>query len=240
VPRKSLLYFGPSNNTGPGSVWRKQAEGGYALRFDLVKAIPDENKRALLVTKGTSSSCSGSTLSDLNLNVGLMVSSTVSSVNGNLTAALGMASKSEVTARAWRLDLINEFDYERWLASDEASDFRKDIVDGEKWKSRRIMNAAVAVEGFTAVLTFNSGAQAEVKAAFPNESTPINGNITAKWTESNTLAVVTEGEFYIAGRLVKVNADGGFGMLGVDQPGGGIFGEIEAVPEGTKSVSDPL
>src|SRR5258708_908582 len=56
---KRVLFFGTSNTTGIGSVWRK-SDSSYNLRFDLPKLVPDASKRAGLIALGTApTECSG-------------------------------------------------------------------------------------------------------------------------------------------------------------------------------------
>ena len=108
VMGNDVTFFGPSNNVGAGAVWRKRADGGYALVWS--PAIQTPRLPANAINRNPTTVCSGETDKNFSGSIGgSLVSSAVS----------GMSAEANVLSTGSREGLI-----QRCLntASDEMKD----------------------------------------------------------------------------------------------------------------------
>ncbi len=64
----NILFFGPSNKIGLGSVWRKNSSGGYNPRLELSSLIKDENEQNKIIKPGEkTATCTGGKSTKWNL-----------------------------------------------------------------------------------------------------------------------------------------------------------------------------
>ena len=54
VYKKNLVFFGPSNTIGLGSIWKKAPDGGYNARYSFEDLIPNAEARNFVVCVVTS------------------------------------------------------------------------------------------------------------------------------------------------------------------------------------------
>ncbi len=54
---KDVLYFGASNEIGPGSIWRQNSDGSIRLRYELSDLVPDSAQQKALIHPNNSVSC---------------------------------------------------------------------------------------------------------------------------------------------------------------------------------------
>lgn len=211
-PKRRQLYFGPSNAIGPGSVWGINPDGGFDLRFPLSNAIPSQVLRSKLIIKGENSTCSGSVLVSTQIKASFALSAVDNPLQADLSGALESAQTTRVSVDSWRVDRLANFDYEAWAKSKEADGYGQDLV-GPKWRARRFMDAAIAVSGFSAELSFESKRAASLQAKYPNPTANIGGSFSATWVGTNTLKITSKGEFYISGSLSPVREPGSLGSM---------------------------
>jgi hypothetical protein len=204
-----VLYFGPSNVLGPGSVWREasaDAGGGYRVRWDST-AIPTP---ATWAKTGAEFTCQGSKTSKISGGATAKFTSQLAPLNGQVAADLSRATSVEVKASKMKWDLLLEGPYEqavRQLAANSA--IRQDL---EK-PGRLVMYRALKVQGFEARMSFDRSAAAELQAKYSGGALQkLNGELGAglnvKWTSETEMVITAPGDFYVAGELVPYETTG--------------------------------
>src|SRR5438046_4482937 len=95
---KHVLYFGPSNAIGPGSIWRKDTQGEFRLRYDLAQMPPPSQDYRANFTETT---CDGTWSSGFNLGATASIAATAASAD--LQADFKKAKKVSAKANsvAW-------------------------------------------------------------------------------------------------------------------------------------------
>lgn len=217
----SLVYFGPSNNIGPGALWRKADDGGLFVRYVLADAIPVEEERNAIIIRGEEANCKGTTKTSWSLKPSLLVEMEAAPVTGDLAIDLNKARNVTVGVNSWSLDQIKEGPFETWLRRNPENEYVADAT-GE---SRLVMVRAVRVIGFSTMLEFSRNDALELKTKYsgPTLSTGQLGvGMSATWTSETTLELTSTKNIYIAGEMVSLKA-GGFGALS----GGSLFEKVD-------------
>ena len=159
----------------------------------------------------------------------------MSSIDASASAAFAKAKRVEVSVESWRVDRIEELPYERWIQSVDSGVFGEDL-SGEDWKSRRVMDAAIAVEGFEAKLEFEESAVARVRAAVAKIDA--SAGLDVQWTTETTLSVASKQSFYIAGSFVRLNGAGGFDLVSNQPKRSMLAQERDVIPPSAKVVPE--
>lgn len=197
-----MIYLGPSNVYGPGSVWRKAGELDYRVRWSLDRADPPSMSR--IVTDGTSIRCTGERQTESVVSPRIAVPGTVAGapIDAELGIDVTRASEAVVSVESLRIDTVDEFEFETWAKGPSAKNYGEDLDQ----PNRLVMTSAVRVEGYRAEFTFDPKTAIELGAEVGSVVEPVGGpaNVTARWTEKNKLTVEAENAFYIAGQLTEV------------------------------------
>lgn len=206
---EKVLYFGPSNVLGPGSVWREasaDAGGGYRARWDST-SIPTQSVWAKM---GAEFTCQGSKTTKISGGAAAKVSSQLTPLNGEVAADLSRATSVEVKASKMAWDVLLEGPYEQAVLQLESnSPIRQDL---EK-TGRLVMYRALKVQGFEAKMSFDKSAAAELKAKYSGGALQaLNGELGAglnvKWASETEMVITSPGDFYVAGELVRYEPTG--------------------------------
>jgi hypothetical protein len=225
----NILYFGPSNAVGTGSIWRKDAQGVFRLRYDLSQ-MPDPKN---FFAPANDSSCSGSASSKFVF--GADASLDAQPVSADMKADLSRAKKVEAKASSMAWVPIQEGpfrDYVNGLPANAGP--RIDLMAGDKY----VLTRALRVSGFSTTLEFSSdvaaGLHAKYNGALPaNLAGNVGGGLNASWTGQNTLTLTSNGPFYIAGEF-QPYLPSGFAAAGH------VLGPIIVVPPNTVVARDSL
>jgi len=201
-----MTFLGPSNVLGPGTVWSAASDGGYLLRYRMdsfLNGVPD----AGFIQKGASMSCAGTDKTEWSLDAGLPITGKTVNLDADLAAKLKQAKNVVVKTSSVNLDLLVTGPYEGLLRT------LKDPVRQEMFSGKRlVITRAIRVAGFVADFTFESDAAGSVKAALPANGIiavgPGGANLSVAWKNSNTLAISSPDEFYIAADFNTISADG--------------------------------
>lgn len=200
---KKILFFGPSNAVGAGSVWRQDAQGVYRLRYDLGHMPKPQD----FLAPYTPLACDGTTSKKFK-----------GAINGTLDqqgvlsaeASAEIAKARSVTAKAASVAWvpIAEGPYDSYVKGVAAnSDAGRDLLSG----TRQVMTRAFMVSGFSAKITFDQSTGAAVKAKLPPGAllpSAVGGGLSVSWSETGELTLTSVGDFYIAGELQSYRPDG--------------------------------
>jgi hypothetical protein len=210
VKASNILYFGPSNTTGPGSVFRKAADADFRIRWpagDLVPPAP-----VTIIVRGADSACSGSTQTNSDFGASLSFSGQPTPISAGLQADFKKASSVDVQAGKIAWDTVAEGPYKQYVDSlPGASGAQKDLFTGQML----VLYRALRVSGYAVALQFSSTDAANLQAKYsgPQLGGALSAGLNATWGSNGKLTLSASSDFYIAGQLVKYTA-GGFAEQG--------------------------
>jgi hypothetical protein len=224
----TILYFGPSNAVGPGSIWRRDASGTYRLRYDLSQMPEPKN----FLAPYSESTCDGTSSSKFTF--GGEGSLDVQPITADMKADFKAAKSIEAKATAIAWVPVAEGPYEAYVnAMDPAAGPRTDLLVGDKF----VLTRALIVKGFSATLDFSRETAAALKAKYngPLAGTAgsAGGGINASWSGETKLTITSNSDFYIAGEFQRYKPTG---LSATGSP----FEAKADVPSGAVPVRDPL
>jgi hypothetical protein len=221
IPEK-IMYFGPSLNVGPGTVWRKAENNSYRLRWTL-DSMPTHSNDFLQT--GAKFDCKGASSTKFEADSSIGFSSNLSKVSGNIAADFKEATDIEVKASQLQWDLVIEGPYEQFVKSlpPKNGGFRTDLEKGGKL----VLYRALKVTGYEATLTFDSQTGTSIKGKYSDTitSTNFSPSLNLAWSGNTELKITSKEDFYIAGELVSYSSSG------FSSSNGGVFGNTVDIIE---------
>ncbi len=204
---KTILYFGPSNTLGPGSVWREGNNGGYYVRYDLEQMSGHE----MFINKGVPSTCDGTSTTKFGLKASIGLTSSVVPASGELVNDFKKAKDIQVKASSIAWDNVIEGSYETFVKTAPLSAIREDLDKN----NRRVLSRALRISGYSATLEFNDSDAIALKGKYSGGLPvgDVGAEISTSWSSSNKLTITSTRDFYIAGELVPFKS-GGFAAKG--------------------------
>jgi len=199
-----ILYFGPSNNVGPGSIWREPEDGGFRLR-NTVSDMP--RKPIDFIHKGTEFSCNGAQLSSTASGVAATFESSLSPIDAELSADLKAASNINMKVDSCAWDEIKEKAYENYIMQPINSEYYEDL----ERSNRYVLSRALRVHGYSVELKFSKKISSKIKASYSGQlakelTGKFGAELSTEWTSDNTLRISAKKPFYIAGEMSKVKS----------------------------------
>lgn len=197
-----MIYFGPSNKIGPGSLWR-HADDGLHLRFELSDAIPNAKVRAKLIRANNYTSCSSDHATNWDVSLGLPFINKL--VDAAFFADFKRASKARISITGLAIDEIKEVPFGIALKDKSVPlEYRNDIGKPDYF----IFGNGVRVKGFRVELEFEPKVGAEVHAIYKDLHFNIDGDegakFSIKWSGDTKVTLESIGEdIYIAGAASK-------------------------------------
>lgn len=208
---KDVLYFGASNEIGPGSIWRQNSDGSIRLRYELSDIVPDSAKRLELIHPNNTVSCGGDSTSAWEVQLGLPFDGTVAPVSADVSADLKRADGITVSVTSYAVDELKEGPYESLIRSDDA------LQDEFTASDRVIVENAVRIEGFSATFKFSKNIADQLKGKYTGKLVALQGaNLESHWSDDTTLTMKTPGTFYLLaafGRLTGTSNKEGFSAV---------------------------
>jgi hypothetical protein len=204
-------YFGPSNNVGPGAVWRERGDGGLALVWPVDIIAPKFPTG--VVHRNPPMTCSGVAGSTFDGKVGAsLITSAVKGISVDAQAALNNAKSINVSVDSVTIEQIAEGPYQAYIDANPNSAYVKDASK----KANLVSSVAYKVSGFKASLTYSSGGAASAEAAFKpggasSSIASIGANFNVKSTSNDTLEITSKDPFYIGAILGHYDASAGIG-----------------------------
>ena len=199
------VFHGPSDQVGPGALWRRTDAGGYNLRWTLLEAR-GVGSAPLPVQAGPVSACKEKSFTLDRMFPSLLLTTPLLPLNDELEADLDKVGKVTVRVQGWAVDRLAEGAYGGMLTALPADALlRKDF-------GREAIMAQVSglrVKGFAISLEFTPAGAAAVKQKYKDLSIR-RGNrgasFTAKWLTPTVLEFAAERDIYVFGRVSLVTA----------------------------------
>lgn len=211
IDSKKMLYFGPSNTLGPGSIWREAPEnagGGYRVRWDST-AVPGVSNWS---RDGAEFACQNATRRRLTGQAAATFASQLSPLSAEASADFARAKSAEVKASMMKWDLLLEGPYEQAvIGMPPGSQVQEDL----RRPGRLVLYRALKVRGFEAKMTFDDAVGAQLQGKYSGPAIKaLNGELGAglnfRWTNAGELIITSPGDFYVAGELVPFDSGAGF------------------------------
>lgn len=200
---KAVLYFGPSNQIGPGSIWsRLGPSGGYQPQW----RMQDLGVDAAVIDRGKTFDCDLSRNSRLAVNAGLSVLSSVANVSAEAQAdfSRGKVVKVSTTGAAW--DTVVAGPYNARLKGLADAAVRADIAG----PNRIILRRALRLDGYRVTMDFDAAVKPGIKARYSGKVLgketvgDIGANLSAQWTGDDTLELTASDGVYVAGEFAQL------------------------------------
>jgi hypothetical protein len=200
------LFFGASNNVGPGSIWRDARDGGYRLRW--TPADIPINVAAVMVP-GTPMKCEGSVKSSSNFGAALSFTGTPVPISASLQGEFARARSIQVKAENVAWDVLREGPYEDVIRSLPGGNRVSIDLNERNMNNLLVMYRALRVLEYNAVIEFSQQDRAGFEAKFPLPQLggQLGGGLTARWSQDGNL-VISAKDIYIAGELVEYRRAG--------------------------------
>ena len=209
------LYFGPTNNAGPGSGWRetfdaKHRHVDYRLRVD-IEELPAP--KPFIRPSPSGYQCKGGRDVALKLNISAAVRTSTLPLSKELSDALKWAKEIRITVGGMGWDELNESEYEEYV--------KKTLGPGNRYYEemnephRLVLRRALAVEHLIMVYDFSKEDAAWLKKRYQGPlggdgSGDLGGGLSAEWHDNNRLAIMAPARVWILGELVPFKSSAGF------------------------------
>lgn len=194
-----ILYFGPSNVLGPGTIWRQADDHSLHVRYDL-NDLPGTKD---FMTPGNNSPCDGTSSTTFGFQAAADLTASPLAVSAGVSNDLKKATDVTVKATSMRWDTVREGPYEAYVnALPHDSMAYKEMKAGH----RLVITRALRISGFSATMTFKSSDVAGLKATYDGPlgagvTGKLNGSLNASWSSDGKLTLTAANDFYIAGEL---------------------------------------
>lgn len=189
----NVLFLTTSNNIGPGSIWRRPADGGYqAVRlFD-----PTAPGAGAVLNMGSASSCNGASFSSTTVGGSVDLDKIAALTDASLASNFRRARSVKVGVDSWAWDEVLVGPFRDMLGQmDSTTPYRRDLE-----LDTLIIGRAVRVNNLSASLEFERSFADSIRLKLPAN---LPGGVSVYWTgtDSSTLQITTPGPIYVAGQL---------------------------------------
>lgn len=189
---KDTVYFGVSNQIGPGSIWRRATDGSLRLRYELSDIEPEPAKQAALIQLNNQVSCKGSSSSNWQIKFGLPFESAVTPVSADVESDLRRADNVMVSVNGWAVDDLKEGPYEHLI--------QNSAMKGEfSTSDRLVVENAYRIIGFSATFHFTKSIADQLRGKYKGStvSTQDGASLLTRWSNDTALTIQAPGTFYL-------------------------------------------
>jgi len=200
----AVLYFGPSNHIGPGSIWaRLGVNGGYQPQWRVEDLNLNYSK---VVEPGKSFQCDFSKNSKFTANAGLSVLSMATNASAEVKSDFARAKAIKVSASQVAWDMVVAGPYLVQLKAISDPSIKSDVFG----KNRLVVRRALRLSGYKATLEFDTKINPEIKARYdgvmlgPKAVGEVGAQFSAKWTSDDRLELTAADSVYVAGEFAEL------------------------------------
>jgi hypothetical protein len=200
---RSVLYFGPSNQIGPGSVWsRLGPSGGYQPQW----RMQDLGVDMQVVDQGKSFACDLSKSSKLAANASLSVISSVANASADAKTDFSRGKVVNVTSKGAAWDTVVAGPYNTKLKAIADASIRADIAG----PNRIILRRALRLDGYRVTMDFDASVKPEIKAKYSGKILgketvgDVGASLSATWTSDDKLELSASDGVYVAGEFAQL------------------------------------
>lgn len=218
----NVVYLGPSNALGPGTIFQKFADGGIQPSHLLKEYAPSPDS---LMSPAQTFTCAADSSSSIKLD-GSTTLPTALAVSGSVSGAFSSASTVTVKAESLEWDQLVTGPYKSLVSGlPDSNSVKTDLQN----PNQLVLSRALLVKGMTAVLEFKGSAGGTAKLSVPSGPVPKDANsnigidLSANWEGDTKLTLTATSAFYIAGELRHYSGGlaGGSPVIGPLEPNAG-------------------
>lgn len=204
IQSNAVLYFGPSNQLGPGSIWsRLGPNGGYQPQWRTEDLNLNYGK---VVQVGKGFPCHSSTNSTLTASGGVSALSPAANVSAEVKGDFARAKSMTLSATEAAWDTIVAGPYLVQLNGISDVGIKSDVFG----KNRLVVRRALRLSGYKALLDFGINFTPELKAKYDGVTLgskaigEVGAQFTAKWTNDQKLELSAADNVYVAGEFAQL------------------------------------
>lgn len=194
IVKKNLLYVGPTNNMGVGSVWRKAA-GNWRPQVEFNNTVAPDTVRATLVNSGTITKCSGTSAKTSSINPTLVLQSVLAPIGLDIGLDLKKARTVTVSVDGYTWDTLLEGTFVSAMPS--LSQTYREAV-----RQNYVVGRVLRVSGISAELGFDNATQASLQTKYSGGITATAG-LKGAWTNKGTLKVTAPDTAFVVVEMWK-------------------------------------
>jgi hypothetical protein len=201
---KTAVYLGPSNPVGPGSIWRRTADGSLNLRWTLEDLALTVNE---VVAEGQPVTCDHESATTLEVSPEVFLQSALLPTDPRLQTALKSSTRTDVGIEYYRVNSLKEGPFEAALRS---LPHASDVANEFKYNDRYVLVAGVEVSGLTMDLHFTASDATSLKALIPvNQPVDFKVGVALelRWINDTTVRMTSKGPFYVAGKFARLDSE---------------------------------
>lgn len=205
---KDVLYFGTSNDNGPGTLWLKLASGAFQPAASFPSIVPKPDDQATVIDRGANAGCQGKSVQTKSADGSLGLSTNVVTASANVSASFKLAKSVTIGATKFRWESVFTIPYISQVTSLPAGNpIKVAFLSGQYFVETR----ALHVFGLTADLGYAKSVADSLKASFTGADKVAIGkaSTTLQWTGANSDTLhITADDFFIAGELAQYTMSG--------------------------------
>ena len=196
------VFFGPSDQAGPGSIWRRTDVGTYRMRWSIVEA--NRPGGALPVEPAGTAACKEPRFTLERLFPTQLLMNPLQPMDAELEDALNKVDKVTVRVQGWAVDRLAENAFGGMLKELPAESLlRKDL--GREAIMAQV--SGVRVAGFAISLDFAPADAERLRQKYKDlsiRSGKAGASFSGKWTSPTVLELAADKDIYIFGRLSQI------------------------------------
>lgn len=197
-----VLYVGPTNNLGLGSIWRKVGSSYHLVR-DFDDAVASKAKRAGVVNEGSLAKCSGDSKTSRHINPTFVLQSVLAPISGSFGLDLKKARTVTVSVDSWTWDQLKEGDFLALVRVPPQNPYLNDL------RNRLVVGKALRISGLKADLEYAGANALELAAKYKNKAIDAGAGLKAEWTNDNKMHIEANSPAYLVFEMYKYT-EGGF------------------------------
>lgn len=202
----NVLFFGPSNALGPGTIFQNFTTGGTQVSF-LIENYQPSPAPSMAPAQSFGCSVDSAVTFKMSPNVSMDL---LLGASGSVGVDLKRATNVKVQAQSLQWDQLVTGPYRQQILSLPAGHpIRDALLSG----GHLVLARALRVKGMQAELEFSESTGVDVKAKIPNGAIGLPAGSTgvglsAQWTGNTKLTLTAPSDFYIAGELRRFSETG--------------------------------
>ena len=205
---KRILYVGPSNNVGLGSIWR-EAQGGYRLVRRFEDSGASATAQAQTIQQGSLAPCIGNSTTSKKINATGVLQSLVTPFSGNAAVDFSRTNDVTVSVTSWAWDQLVEGNFKDLVQMLPPLGYRQDLT--QNFVAGRVLK----ISGLKADLKFSGANAVDIGTKYKN-GVDVGAGLKAQMQGGNTLHVESTGTVFLVIEPYKY-VDVGFQSAGVQK-----------------------
>jgi len=195
------VFYGPSDQAGPGSIWRRTNVGTYRLRWSSAEA---KGSGPAPVEAAQAAPCKEGRFTLVRLFPTQLLMNPLQPMDTEFEAALDKTDKVTVRVRGWAVDRLAEGAFGGRLKEVPAGSLLRKDLDRETIMAQ---SNGVRVTGFAVSMEYAPADAERLRGRYKDisiRSGKAGASFTGKWISPTVLELSADKDIYVFGRLSEV------------------------------------